>query len=594
MSDWEGLCPDRPRLLRKILWNRGFRDTAEAEKFLQPRLQDIPLPHETLLDLREALQVLLAARESQDQIVVFGDYDVDGSTSTALLVRVLGELGFKVSYYIPHRVQEGYGLTAKSVAGLLKRYPQAKVVVTCDNGIGSFEGVTLLKQSGLKVIVTDHHEVPSDRVPADAVINPKQLQCRYPDKKLAGVGVAFLLLMGLRKALSASDYPLSRYLDLVAVGTVCDVAELTGVNRIITKFGLTRLKDSSSPGLRYLASRSPAFPKMKARDLGFFVGPRLNASGRVGEPDWGAKTLLAQSETEALPLVEALEKENHKRRVMQEVQVKDAEAKAASALEVSPSRQSLVMSDSDYHLGIVGLVASKISEKFQRPSCVLTRIVDEHELAMNPLAQGLWKGSLRAPVGYHLARALDWIRERSPGLLVSGGGHAQAAGVAIEEKNLQLFDQLFETAISQQIVSEVGMSADADLTDADRLDEVIHLMEPFGAGNPAPLLQVRGMKVERSSVMKEIHLKFWGQSLGRKWAVLQFQSPWVNMMADWVREGLEIDMLVELQENEWNGRRDIELLLKELVAVKVNGEGRNVIRARQLRKDAILSPKGLE
>ena len=525
--------------------------------------------------------------------MVFGDYDVDGSTSTALLVRVLSELGFDVQFYIPHRIQEGYGLTKKAVAGLLGRFPQAKLVITCDNGVASFEGVSLLKQAGLRVIVTDHHEVPAERVVADAVINPKQALCKYPDKKLAGVGVAFLLLMGLRKALSASDYPLSRYLDLVAVGTVCDVAELRGVNRIFVKAGLARLKDSSLPGLRYLAARCPQFPKLKSRDLGFFIGPRLNATGRVGAPDWGARTLLAQSEVEAIPLVEGLEVENQKRRALQDAQVKDADLRATKSLTSKPDRQSLVLAHSEYHLGIVGLVASKVSERYQRPSCILTRIVDEHELAMNPLAEGLWKGSLRAPVGYHLAKALDWIREKSPGLLVSGGGHAQAAGVAIEEKNLSLFDELFELAISKQIISEVEVSADADLSEADGLDEVLSLMEPFGAGNPAPLLRVSSMKVDRSMIMKEVHLKFWGQALGRKWAVLQFQSPWVNMMADWVREGLEIDMLVELQENEWNGRRDIELLLKELLAVKVNGEGRDVIKSRQLRKDEILSTKGL-
>jgi len=575
----DSFLKDYPSLLREILWSRGFRDESSARKFLSPSLADFVSPMGLLKDLDLALAILLKARELRDQIVIFGDYDVDGTTSTALLVTGLRHLGFSVSSFIPHRMEDGYGVTKKAAEKVIQKFPDAKVIVTCDSGIASHEGIEILKSRGLSVIVTDHHEVPKHRVAADAILNPKQLGCQYPDKKLAGVGVAFLLLTALRRALDARDFSLSQFLDLVAVGTVCDVAELTGGNRILVKHGLPRISESSFRGLKVLASRASAEPRaMKVRDLGFFIGPRLNASGRLGDPELGLRCLLADDFSMAVKLADELEKRNFERRALQDIQVKDAQARAQKFFEQSPQSVGIVVESPDYHLGIVGLVASKLSESYKRPACVMTKVVDEHELAFFGESRSLWKGSLRAPLGYHLAEALNEIRAKKPDLLRSGGGHALAAGIAIEEENLVEFKQAFAEAIGQQVRREVSWTADSVYRGDTSLDGILDYLEPLGQGNPPPLIEVRDFQVDQVQCMKEIHMKVRGLKASKRFSLLQFQSPWVKILEKLAREEgpLHLDFLGELSENEWQGKKTTEFLLKEILDVRVKGRSQNV------------------
>lgn len=579
----ESFLKDYPELLREILWKRGFQQEEAAHLYLHPTLSDFPSPNGVLKDLDLALQILLKAHEQKKEVIVFGDYDVDGTTSTALLVTGLKKLGFKVSYFIPHRMEDGYGVTRKAAEKLLQKFPEAEVVVTCDSGIASHEGIEILKSRNLSVIVTDHHEVPRVRVSADAILNPKQSDCSYPDKKLAGVGVAFLLLMGLRRAFNAKDFSLSPFLDLVAVGTVCDVAELSGANRILVKFGLPKIMDSNFRGLKVLASRvlearPTSMPQIKVRDLGFFIGPRLNASGRLGDPELGLKCLLAEDFSEAVRCADELEQKNKERRALQDAQVKDAQSKARDIFQKNPQLSAMVVESPDYHLGIVGLVASKLSESFKRPSCVMTKIVDEHELAFFGEAKNLWKGSLRAPVGFHLANALDEIRKKHPHLLKSGGGHALAAGVAIEEESLDQFKLAFTEVIAEQIRTEARWTADAVLENGMDLDGILDFMEPLGQGNPSPLIEVRDFHIDQVQRMKDIHMKIKGLKGSKRFSLLQFQSPWVTMLENLAREEgpLHLDFLGELSENEWQGRRTVEFLLKEILDVRVKGRSQNV------------------
>ncbi len=557
-----------------------------------PKLQDIASPQDTLKDLREAIQILLEVKDRQDLIVIYGDYDVDGATSTALLLRGLRALGFKAEAFIPHRVEDGYGVTVKGSEKLLAQFPKAQLILTCDNGIGAFDGIEFLRSQNLKVIVTDHHEAPSRRVKAHAILNPKQPGCAYPDKKLAGVGVAFLLLMGLRRALEAKDFSLNRFLDLVAVGTVCDVAELTGTNRIFVKYGLPRIENSEFLGLRELAERCPSgAAKIKAKDLGFFVGPRLNASGRLGDPELGFKTLLAEDRVEAQTLVQQLETLNARRKSMQEEQLGWAKASLASR---SP-RLAIVLKDSRYHLGLVGLIAGRIAESFESPTCVLTRIDDEHEMAMfgqEALNTPLWKGSLRAPLGFHLAQALEDIKKAAPGLLVSGGGHAQAAGVALKEVDLEKFENLLQQSLQSQGKLEHALSYDAELEALDALSEVHSLLEPYGNGNPAPLIRIKDAKVSDVRKLKEIHLKFKAHKGRNSFSVLQFQSPWVSMLANGggSPDELSIDFLAEPFENEWNGQVKQELLLKEVLGIHVKGKQVDVKAFGRSKNSDAISP----
>lgn len=573
-----GFAQSYPTLLRQILWSRGFRDEVAVEKYLKPSLSDIPKPFDTLLDLEIALEHLLKAREKQALVVIFGDYDVDGTTSSAVLIKSMRDMGWLVESYIPHRVNEGYGVTKVAAEKMLERYPRAAVVVTCDCGIASFEGIATLKSRGLSVIVTDHHEVPRERVSADAVINPKQLLCRYPEKKLAGVGVAFLLVMALRRAVNANDYSLSQFLDLVAIGTVCDVADLSGLNRIFVKWGLKRLRTTSHLGLQILLRQQGlADGEIGVRDLGFMIGPRLNASGRIGEPDLGLRFLLTSNESEALQLVSELETKNRERRSLQDLQVDWGMTEGKKSLLERPESRSLVLMNPQFHLGIVGLIAGRLCQEFQRPICALTEMTDEHALAdyfemADTQKKSLWKGSLRAPVGIHLADTLQEIQRRKPGILVSGGGHAAAAGVTVRDADRYVFAQLFEEIVAEAKVKKAELQYDAILAHPEIDPQVLRLLEPCGIGNPKPLLLMKSMHFSRLQVMKDIHMKLHGTLLGRPCSVLQFRSPWLKMLSKWSQEkNLELDLLVEPMENQFQGITRVEFELKEIVGLRIHG-----------------------
>lgn len=536
-----------------------------------------------MLDIDEALKILVRARDRQSRVVIFGDYDVDGATSTALFVRVLSAWGFDVGYYVPHRVNEGYGVTKKAAELLLLKEPKVQVVVTCDCGVASFDGIELLRSRGVEVIVTDHHEVPHDRVNAHAVLNPKQAQCKYPDKKLAGVGVAFVVLMALRRVLDLKEFSLAPYLDLVAIGTVCDVADLVGANRAIVKLGLERLRSTNKLGLQILLRNLGLdLRAIKARDLGFLIGPRLNAVGRVGHPDIGVRMLLSNDETEANDLVGMLEIQNSKRRQMQEEQVEIASKMAFEILQRTPQKKTLVVASSEFHLGIVGLIASKLSEQYQRPTCVMTELIDEHELVNFGTHHNLWKGSLRTPLGFHLADALNHIRTIDPDLLVSGGGHAMAAGVAMNGERRQAFEDLFEKSIASQKDVEIQALVDADFSEAEGIDKIFPLLEPFGAGNPPPQFLVKNYEVSRLSVMKSVHLRIEGGVGGQKLSLLHFRSPYVGLLQGLSSERIALDLIGELSESEWQGKKRIEILLKDLLEVRVSGKRIEITSANEI------------
>lgn len=571
-------APQYPAVLRKILWNRGFRENEEVEAFLHPSLSQVPNPVGSLKDLDLATDILLEVQKNKERVIIFGDYDVDGTTSTTLLVSVLRDFDFDVDYFIPHRVDDGYGVTLEAAKKLLNKEKNIHLVITCDCGIGSFEGIEFLKSNGVKVIVTDHHEVPQKRVSADAILNPKQTECNYPDKKLAGVGVAFLLLIGLRRALGRKDYQLSPFLDLVAVGTVCDVADLRGANRSLVKKGLIYLAQTKNKGLRALLKHLDLENKaIKAKDLGFLIGPRINAVGRIGNPELGVRTLLAQTEEEADEFVQKLETYNTERKSIQAKQLRSASKVAAVSFEKNPSLAAFVVSEEGFHLGVVGLLASRIAEEYKRPACVLTKLEDEHALVDFDEAQSIWKGSLRAPVGYHLSNALESIREEYPSLLKSGGGHALAAGVAIEEQDLEKFKDVFVQAIENQGHHEQVLSVDADFEESDGMELLLPYLEPMGNGNPAPLFRVKDFEVSDIRIMKEVHLKLKGRvGRGPLRSVLQFRSPWVNMFSSLLKRKLKVDFYGELTENEWRGNKSIEFILKDLLEVRDNGRPINI------------------
>ncbi len=590
----EDFAKAHSRLLRELLWKRGFRTDSEVEEFLSPSLSKVPNPIGQLLDLEEALRLTLAAKESKWEITVFGDYDVDGSTSSVLLVRALRDWGFRVQLFIPHRVEDGYGLTKKAVESCLAKYPNTRLVISCDCGVSSYEGVALLRSRGVEVIVTDHHEPPPERVEASAILNPKQKACPYPAKNLAGVGVAFVFLLALRKALNRSDYSLRPLLDLVALGTICDLAELTGVNRILVKHGLQVLESQARPGVKALCEISGhQGSRLRAKDVGFLLGPRINASGRVGLPDRGAHALLSPDLASARQLARELDMANRLRRQMQEAQTEEALRMADEMIRRNPERSSLVIASKDFHLGVVGLIASRLADRYKRPVAALTFVDDEHFLADYPGRSGLWKGSLRSPVGFHLADALQKISKLEPALMISFGGHALAAGVTLDETAVDQFGKMFEIEASQVSNEKAVLIHEAVLDPESDLLNLIDQMEPFGQGNPQPLLLMPSARLNRVQIMKEEHLKLFVDLKGQNFSVLQFRSPWVSLAKEWGegishrRDQIAFDAFVELSENEWNGRRSVELVLREVLNIKRNGEYHDLSQAEVKRANEI-------
>jgi len=577
---------DYPSLLRQILWTRGFRSNDEVKSFLNPSLSDVVSPHGKLLDLEDALGLLLKAKDQKSKIVVFGDYDVDGASSTSMLVTAFREMGFNVSYFVPHRVREGYGITTKAVQRLLREEPEVKLIVSCDCGISSFDGIEILKNKGVQVIVTDHHEVPENRVQADAIINPKQKKCQYPDKKLAGVGVAFLLLIALRRAMEARDFKLKNYLDFVALGTVCDLAELVGTNRAFVKAGLEVMNSNPRPGIQAIRLSSGFNShRISSQDLGFIFGPRINACGRMGDPRTGIQLLLSEDLVSAKDSAHTLEELNQKRRQGQNQQAETAIQMANEMLNNNPNLKSLVLADENFHLGLVGLIASRLTENFKRPSCVLTKIVDEHALAnYTDLSASLWKGSLRAPLGTHLAKTLQQISQEDSNFFVSAGGHAVAAGIALREENLKNFPEQFEKHLIQEAEIDSSPQADAVWENSFELDRILSLLEPLGQSNPAPRFYVRDFRFQSVRIMKEKHLKLKGAIQGRNWSVLQFKSPWVSLFKRLETQSnsqrpLRLDFVGELFENEWNGKRSLELKLCELIEYRLGEKRHEPIRS---------------
>lgn len=536
------------------MWSRGLRTDEEVQAFLYPSWDLLIRPENLLKDLEPALQLLLKAKENKQKLLVFGDYDVDGSTAACLLVSSLRAMGFpKVEAFIPHRIKEGYGLSAVAAKRVVETHPAVGLVLTCDCGVSSFEGIEFLKERFVPVIVTDHHSPPPKRVRADAVINPRQADCFYPDKNLAGVGVAFLLMTALRRALGLRNFRLKEVLDLVAVGTICDMVPLQGLNRILVREGLKEMKSLQRPIWKALAEQaSQDLGDLEAEDIGFVIGPRLNAAGRVGDPEAGLRALLSASRLEAQTRALELETLNRERRRLQTEQTDRVLS------QLLPEESAHLIWSEDFHLGLVGLIASKVVERTRKPACVLTRMEDEVSWDQEgKLKDSVWKGSLRAPEGFHLAQILQGIQSQEE-LLLSFGGHAAAAGVSVLESQLPKFREAFRVfckrGLSEEppwkpefVVREKPSSAPIQFEDFE-------ILKPFGQANPPPQALVLGFSVENLRILKEKHLRLEGKIQGKKTSVLQFQSPWVSLFQKIQKDRFSLDFIGQLSENKWRGR----------------------------------------
>jgi len=489
-----------PNLLAVVLANRGISTHDEALKYLDPKLRDLMPDPFKLKDMDKASERLAQCVLKKEKIAIFGDYDVDGATSSALLKRFFKDLGVNVGIYIPNRILEGYGPNAPALKKL--KDEGNTLVITVDCGISAFEPIKAATDYGLEIIVIDHH-LSTDKLPeAHAVVNPNRFDDDFEFKSLAAVGVAFLTIVAVRTKLREAGYfkenkepNLLEYLDLVALGTVCDVMQLNNINRAFVAQGLKLINQRRNIGLATLSNVARLEVVPQSYHLGFVLGPRINAGGRVGEGLLGANLLSTDDAMEAFSFATRLELLNNERRAVEAVILEEAMAKIEQQ-ELYKNTVVIVTGD-DWHQGILGILASRIKEKYNRPAAVISFV------------DGIGKGSARSIVGIDLGTLLANAKQN--GILLEGGGHAMAGGFSIEQEKLQEFINFMESQLKNQdavFAKAKESSVDAVLSVGAINGDLYHMISraaPFGNGNPQPRFAIMDATVVNVHIVGKIH-----------------------------------------------------------------------------------------
>ncbi len=486
-----------PETFATLLANRGFVTAGEVQTFLEPSMANL-LDAFTMRDMDLATDRIWKAIDAREPILVYGDYDVDGITATSLLASTLAALGGKVDYFIPDRIRDGYGLSTRGVE--LARRRRIRLIVTADCGITANAEVDLARGHGIEVIVTDHHEPLGDVLPrAVAILNPKRHDCPYAFKELAGVGVVLKLVQGLAERRPHSlphDFVLEN-LDLVALGTIADVVPLRGENRIFAKIGLDRICTSNRPGIVALKEVAGlTAPRVESGHVAYILAPRINAAGRLGNAESGVRLLLATDRVEALAIAEGLEEDNAMRKKIDESTLEEAlDQLRVAGPDLPPA---IVLWSDRWHPGVLGIVASRLMERFHRPTIL---VAADHE-------EG--KGSGRSIPGFDLCQALQDCRN----LLVGFGGHSYAAGLTIRGENLPEFRDALCRVVAERLEPDdyiPKLSIDGPLALAacdETLVRFLDRLSPFGIGNTEPLFVAQDVELAQApTVVSRNHLK---------------------------------------------------------------------------------------
>ena len=538
-------------VLAGLLVNRGIATVEEARSFLNGSLDQLQDPFD-MADMDKAVSRIRHSLASGEKVLVYGDYDADGTTATALLVKVLKSLGGQVGYYVPRRMEEGYGLHLDA----LRRAGREgyRLVITVDCGISSVEEVASNKdEKGPDLIITDHHE-PSGELPgAVAVINPKRADCPYRFKELAGVGVALKLAQALIGDAGQGSGDWIQYLDLACLGTVADIVPLTGENRIIVRYGLSALAATDSPGLKALMQVAGVKPdSLGTREVGFALAPRLNAAGRIGDASLAVDLFLTDDPAQAAGLATLLNKGNQERQRIESLVL----AEAMGMLDADPgiiSGKVMVLASEGWHSGVVGIVASRLVERFSRP------------VLMIALEDGQGKGSGRSVPGLHLYDALNHCSDH----LVRFGGHAQAVGFTITQDKVEGFRRAvngYAGLFTEEGVFTPGIDLDA-MVSLNEINEgfirEIQMMAPFGHCNPGPVLACRGVNLVscRKIGKNGGHLKMMVRDKDTFMDGIAFK---MASCAGEIAASSEVDVAFFPSFNEWNGRRSIQLEVKDI------------------------------
>lgn len=548
---FQGLSP----LLARILARRGVQSELELEL----KLKHLLAPQ--MKGLEQAIQIVDQAIESNQKIVIVGDYDADGATSTALMVLALREMGANVHYLVPDRFKYGYGLTP-AIADLAFVTYTPDLLITVDNGISSHEGVDQAQAHGMQVIITDHHLTTKETPKAEAVVNPNQLGCDFPSKALAGVGVAFYLLANLsshRKKMGKSFAQMTHYLDLVALGTYADVASLDFNNRILVDAGVKRIQSNQCRAgiiaLLDLAGRDPK--DLKAQDLGFVIGPRINAAGRMDTMNIGIECLLAEEMQTAYAFARQLNELNLQRRSV-EAEMKQEALTVIEQLELDQKNlpAALIMFEEHWHQGVIGIVAGRLKEQFHRPSIVFAPDKDGIHI----------KGSARSIDGIHIRDSIEKVAERHPHLVSFFGGHAAAAGLTIKREHFDEFKQVFEQLIAEtdDEIFQALLWTDGELSNEDFVVETVDQIEqlgPWGQKFPHPVFEGE-FKILEHRWLKDVHLKL---------KLVLANGQWIEAIAfnalnkyDFQADQEQVKIVYELDKNEYKGQVSVQLKVLHL------------------------------
>jgi len=541
-------------LIARILTLRGFTDNDATRCYLSSSLRsDLPSPFE-MADMDAAVRRIVDAVRNNEQIGIWGDYDVDGTTGASVLVSFLREIGGQPIYHVPHRIEEGYGLNVEGLKRLHER--GARLVVTVDCGISNAKEVAAASEFGLDLVVIDHHQPPNELPRAVAVVNPHRKDCAFPDKGMCAAGLAFYLVIGLRAKLREAGWfkngvapDIRHFLDIVTLGTIADMVPLKGVNRTLIKRGLSELGVSTRPGVVALKRVAGiADGEVSAGQVGFRLGPRINAAGRV---DYGIKVvelLTTDSNETAQRIAQELEEHNLERRAI-EAQVQQHALGQAEAAVAAGNRHSLVLAGEGWHPGVLGIVASRVVERYYRPTVVIG------------FNDGAGKGSARSIRGFHMVEAFRDCAEH----LEKFGGHEFAGGLSIRPEQLGPFTEAFEDAARQTLSSEQLsplLEIDAQLNFPQLtlpLMRELEVMQPFGVGNPEPLFATFAAEVcERKIFSAGVRLRLRQGGKTVSGVIFGVGDDYPG------RPGEILDVAYRLTENEWNGNTSVELKIVDV------------------------------
>ena len=542
-----------PRPLAEVMVRRGITDLEAARIFFKPELSQLHDPR-LMRDMDRAVERLLHAFRAQELILLFGDYDVDGTTSVALMKRALEDLGFRVAYHVPDRYTEGYGL---SFQGIDAGHRQgATLMITLDCGIKGTEKVRYASLKGMDTIICDHHTPGAALPPALAVLDPKRPDCAYPYQELTGCGVAMKLLMALVDEMRLQglplpdrDYdPLGRYSDLLALSIACDIVPITGENRVLAYHGLQKLREDPTPGVAALKAQARDERDWTISDLVFFIGPRINSAGRLHHAHGAVEVLLGKQQ-ELIQLAQDLHDSNEARKDLDRSITAEAMAQAV-ANPAFAEAHTTVLYGPEWHKGIIGIVASRLVEAYHRPTVLLTR------------SNGKLVGSARSVPGFDLYQAL----EACDGHLLQWGGHKYAAGLTLEEERFEAFRQAFEAAVARHITPEqrnpvLYLDSEVNFKEIEaRLVRLIDRMEPFGPQNRRPTFYTRDVEVSHVTVMKEKHVRLVLQQGQTLWEGVGF-----NLAEKYhALQGQRLDVAFQPFFNTWNQKVKLNLRLKDI------------------------------